>query len=197
MRNSGLTRFILYLVIFTLSGCFSEKNWHVKEVVGHLPDLQFSLTSDSERLVTAEMYKGYVLLMYFGFTNCQAECPVSMAKLSQVMQILGDDADRTRILFVTLDPGQDNPKVLRHYIAQFDPEHVVGLTGTAKDIQNLTKRYRAAYRPRSKNTEQSGIVHGDAIYIFDSQGHARLLATSTDSIAGLAQDIRHLLDRVY
>ncbi|PSJ18982.1 SCO family protein [Nitrosomonas supralitoralis] len=197
MRNSGLSHFVLYLVIFALSGCFSENNWHVKEVAGHLPDLQFSLTSDSEHLVTAEMYTGYVLLMYFGFTNCQAECPVSMAKLSHVIQTLGKDADRIRVLFVTLDPGHDNPEVLRRYIAQFDPEHVIGLTGTTKDIQNLTKRYRAAYRPRSKNIVQSGIVHGDAIYIFDSLGHARLLATSTDPVENLAKDIRRLLDMVY
>jgi protein SCO1/2 len=184
-------------MIITLSGCFSEKNWHIKEVTGHLPDLQFLLTSDSEHLVTAEMYKGYILLMYFGFTSCQAECPISMAKLSQVIQILGNDAARTRILFVTLDPEHDNPEVLRRYITHFDPDHVIGLTGTIKDIQNLTKRYRAAYRPRSKYTEKSGIVHGDAIYIFDSQGRARLLATSKDSVVDLVKDIRHLLDMVY
>jgi len=197
MRNFELRHFILYLVIFTLSGCFSEKNWHTKEVAGYLPDLQFSLTSDSEHRVTAEMYKGYVLLMYFGFTSCQAECPVSMAKLSHVIQTLGKDADRIRVLFVTLDPGHDNPGVLHRFIAQFDPDHVVGLTGTTNDIQSLTKRYRAAYRPRSENTRQSGIVHGDAIYIFDSLGHARLLATSTDSVADVVKDLRRLLSRVY
>jgi protein SCO1/2 len=36
-------------------------------------------------------------------------------------------------------------------------------------------------------------MHGDAIYIFDSQGQARLLATSADSDENLEQDIRRLL----
>lgn len=195
MRNFELSRYVLSLAMaLTISGCLSEKSWHVEEVSNHLPDLDFSLMADDGRLVSAKTYQGYLLLMYFGFTNCEAECPVSMARLGRVMQLLGDSANRTRILFVTLDPAHDTPEVLRRYVRQFDPEHAVGLTGTTDDIQKVTKRYRAAYRPRSKIGETNGITHGDAIYIFDSQGQARLLATSGDSDENLAADIRRLLD---
>ncbi|MDQ3186412.1 MAG: SCO family protein, partial [Pseudomonadota bacterium] len=115
------------------------------------------------------------------------------ARLAHVLQLLGENANRTRVLFVTLDPGRDNPQVLRRYVAQFDPERAVGLTGTTDAIENLTKRYRAAYRPRS-GIGGTDITHGDAVYIFDSQGHARLLATSADSDKNLAEDIRRLLE---
>ena len=71
--------------------------------------------------------------------------------------------------------------------------HAVGLTGSKDDIEGLTKQYRAAYRPRSKIAESRDIMHGDAIYIFDSQGQARLLATSADSAENLEQDLRRLL----
>lgn len=178
---------------FAISGCLSEKSWHVKEIAGHLPHLNFSLTSDSGRLVTAKTYEGYILLMYFGFTNCDAECPVSMARLAHVVQLLGDGANHMRILFVTLDPERDTPQVLRRYVAQFDPLRAIGLTGATVDIEALTKRYRAAYRPRSGIGETDGIMHGDAVYIFDSQGQARLLATSADTDENLAQDLRRLL----
>ncbi|MGH8685211.1 MAG: SCO family protein [Nitrosospira sp.] len=195
MRGFGLGRYILSLTMaLAISGCISEKSWHVKEITGHLPDLSFSLTSDSGRPVTAKTYEGYILLMYFGFTNCDAECPVSMARLAHVLQLLGDDANRTRILFVTLDPGRDTPQVLHHYVAQFDPERAIGLTGTTDDIEGLTKRYRAAYRPRSRIGGSGDITHGDAVYIFDSKGQARLLATSADSDRNLAGDLRRLLE---
>ncbi|MGH8762917.1 MAG: SCO family protein [Nitrosospira sp.] len=194
-RGSVLGRYILGLaMVLAISGCFSEKPWHVKEITGHLPDLNFSLTSDSGHPVTAKTYEGYILLMYFGFTNCDAECPVSMARLANVLQLLGDDADRMRILFVTLDPSRDTPQALRHYVAQFDPERAIGLTGTTNDIEGLTKRYRAAYRPRSRIGGTEDITHGDAVYIFDSQGQARLLATSADSDGNLAGDLRRLLE---
>lgn len=198
MPTFVLSRYILGLAVaFAMSSCVAEKTWHVEEVTGHLPDLAFSLTSDDGRPVTAKTYENYILLMYFGFTNCKAECPVSMARLARVMRLLGDNANRTRILFVTLDPRYDSPPVLRHYVAQFDPKHAVGLTGTTDDIQDLTKRYRAAYRPYSKTGEMSGITHGDAVYIFDLAGQARLLATSADSDEGLAEDIRRLLDATH
>lgn len=177
-----------------MSGCFSGRNWHVEEVTGHLPDLEFALISDDGHSATAKTYSGYVLLMYFGFTNCRAECPVSMARLAQVMRLLGKNADHVRILFVTLDPENDVPPVLRRYVAQFDSERAVGLTGSSNDIQILTKRYRAAYRPHSTVDKMSGITHGDAIYIFDSQGRARLLATSSDSSEDLTDDIQRLLN---
>ena len=198
MRNFLFSRYILILtMVFVTSSCVSEKTWHVEEVTGHLPNLDFSLMSDNGRLVTAKTYEGYVLLMYFGFTNCETECPVSMARLGRVGQLLGDNADRTRILFITLDPGYDTPQVLHRYVTQFDPEHAIGLTGTISAIQDLTKRYRAAYRPRSKIGEKNGITHGDAIYIFDSQGQARLLATSADSDENLAEDVGRLLEATY
>ncbi|HVW65566.1 MAG TPA: SCO family protein [Nitrosospira sp.] len=188
-----IRRYICGMIMaFLVSGCSSHRDWHVDEVAGHLPDLEFILTADDGNATTAKAYGGYVLLMYFGFTGCKAECPVSMARLAHVMQLLGDSADRVRILFVTLDPEHDAPPVLHRYIAQFDPERTVGLTGSAGDIQSLTKRYRAAYRPRS-GVGNTRINHGDAVYIFDSQGHARLLATSSHPDEDVAEDIRRLL----
>ena len=166
----------------------------MEEVTGHLPDLNFSLTADNGRQVTSTTYEGHLLLMYFGFTNCDSECPVSMARLARVMQLLGTDANQMRILFVTLDPERDTPQILHRYVGQFDPDHAIGLTGTTSDIERLTKQYRAAYRPRSKIGEARDIDHGDAVYIFDSQGQARLLATSADSDEHLAQDLRRLLE---
>jgi protein SCO1/2 len=182
---------------FALCACISQKSWHVEEVTGHLPDLNFSLTADNGRRVTPATYEGNLLLMYFGFTHCDSECPVSMARLAGVMQLLGTDANRIRILFVTLDPKRDTPQVLHRYVRQFDPDHAIGLTGTTSDIERLTKQYRAAYRPRSKIGETGGIDHGDAVYIFDSQGQARLLATSADSDEYLVQDLRRLLETAH
>lgn len=193
-RGFVLGQYILGLMMtLVINGCTHEKPWQMQEVTGHLPDLNFSLISDEGLPVTARTYNGHILLMYFGFTNCDAECPVSMARLANTLQLLGDSANRMRILFVTLDPEQDTPQVLRRYVAQFDPEHAVGLTGATDDIQDLTKRYRAAYRPRSKIDGTNDITHGDAVYIFDSQGRARLLATSADSDANLAKDLQRLL----
>lgn len=187
--------FIAALAIaLAISACDSTEHWSVEDVTGHLPDLNFSLTSDEGRSVTARTYEGNVLLMYFGFTHCQAECPVSMARLARLMQLLGDDANRARILFVTVDPKRDTPQELRRYLTQFDPEHSTGLTGPPEEIGRLARRYRNAFRPRVPAGGDGNVTHGDAIYIFDARGRARLLATSADLEANLAEDLRRLLE---
>jgi protein SCO1 len=193
----GFTRLLTVLTLATtLWGCTGKNAWHVEDVTGHLPDLDFSLVSDSGSTVTAKKFEGHLLLLYFGYTHCNAECPVSLARLAQVVQMLGD-GNRFRILFVSLDPDRDTPEVLQRYIVQFDSERAVGLTGTAADIERLTKQYRTAYRPRSRISETADIEHGDAVYVFDAHRRARLIATSSDADEHLMKDLRRLVQEAY
>lgn len=193
-RNFSPRRFVAGIVFaLAMSACDSTEQRHVKEVTGHLPDLSFSLTSDEGQPVTARTYEGKVLLMYFGFTHCREECPISMARLTGVMHLLGEDADRVHILFVTVDPERDVTGELRRYLTQFDIEQATGLTGDPDEIGRLARRYRNAFRPHFPPGGDGDIMHGDAIYIFDTQGRARLLATSADSEETLVQDLRDLL----
>ena len=186
---------LLIIATFALGGCLSQKPWHAEEVTGHLPELNFSLISDDGHLVTEKAYAGQIVLLYFGFTRCQVECSVSMARLVNSVELLGDDASHVSILFITLDPEHDSPGALRHYIAQFNSDRAVGLAGESAGIERLSKRYRVAYRPRSGSNDvaEGEITHGDAIYIFDTQGQARLLATSVNTAENLAEDLQRLL----
>ena len=183
-------RSILCVVLtLLLNGCNTEKQWQLNEISGHLPDLSFSLKSDTGQNVTAQSYQGYLVLLFFGFTSCQAECPATLFRLAKMVQSLGEDANRARILFITLDPGRDTPLVMQRYVSAFDAEHALGLTGNEDEIEKLAKRYRIAYRQR----ESDDIVHSAAVYVFDRQGHARLMITPNDEIATVVKDLQHLL----
>ncbi len=185
-------RTILYAALtLVLSGCDTQRQGQAHEITGHLPDLRFSLMTDTGKAVNNQTYQGYLVMMFFGFTNCQAECPTTLFRLAKIMQILGDAANRTRILFVTLDPGRDSPQILHNYIKAFDAKEMIGLTGTETQIEELARRYRAAYRPRQPDSEQ--ISHSAAVYVFDPQGKARLLITPDDSMLAVVDDLRRLL----
>ncbi len=96
---------LLLLCALLLAGCGSKpQQWSLTDVTGHLPDLQFSLTSDQGRAVSAKDYRGDVVLLYFGYTHCPDVCPTTMAHLAAVMQKLGPAADHVRILFVKAEP---------------------------------------------------------------------------------------------
>jgi protein SCO1/2 len=147
-------------------------------VAGHLPDLEFSLTDNAGRPVTANDYRGKTVLLYFGFTSCSAQCPLTMARLSAALRALGPKGDAVTTLFVSIDPAHDTPEGLRAWLKPFAAAHPVGLTGSERAVAALARRYRAAYRPGS-------LAHGTAVYLFDGAGRARYLLTEDESGAGI------------
>jgi protein SCO1 len=180
-----------------LAGCGHRQAaaWQLTDISGHLPDLQFSLTGDTGQPVDANAVKGQIALLYFGYTHCPDTCPETMARLAQALNLLGPAAARhVRILFISIDPARDTPAILHAYVDAFDAAHAEGLTGSPRQIEVLARRYRVAYRIDSQNTHGDyEIAHSSAVYIFDANGQARLLATAQDSAPALAADLRRLI----
>ncbi|NML29577.1 SCO family protein [Paraburkholderia sp. G-4-1-8] len=180
----------------TLSGCTQHAEpWQLTNVTGHLPDLSFTLTADDGRPVTADHFKGRASLVYFGYTHCPDVCPETMGRLMQVLGKLGPDAQKVHILFITVDPARDTPQALHDYVGAFDAQHAEGLTGTDRQIESLAKRYRVAYQMEKRDPRGNyEVTHSSAVYVFDSRGRARLLATDHDTPDAIAQDLRRIID---
>jgi protein SCO1/2 len=90
--------------------------------------------------------------------------------VSEVMRSLGKDADRTRALFITVDPDRDTPAVLKDYLSSFDP-HLIGATGDPKTLETVEKEYRVYAKkvPTGKDGEYS-MDHSAIVYLMDKQG---------------------------
>jgi protein SCO1/2 len=179
-----------------LAACQSKPQWQLNDVSGHLPDLKFQMTNDLGRPVTAASYRGKVVLLYFGYTHCPDVCPLTLVHLHTVLQKLGKSAEGVRVLFVTVDPTRDTVPVLHQYVTAFDPR-IVGLTGTQDAIARLTKRYRAYFKREapqsSSSTGDYEVTHSSAIYIFDRDGRAQLLATPGDPNDAILHDLKILV----
>jgi len=191
-----LALLLLLLTLVTLAGCQHDEKlpFRLTDVSGHMPDLDFKLTDDHGKPVSGADYRGKVVVLYFGYTHCPDVCPLTLAQLHVVMQRLGPLADQARILFVSVDPTRDTPAVMHAYVNAFDPR-AIGLTGDARDIEALSKRYRSAYtrEPDGKDGTYE-VSHSSAIYVFDNRGGARVLATPADSQDDLVHDLHLLLD---
>src|SRR3546814_3895061 len=117
----------------------------VHPVRGFLPDLKFTLQGAGDQTITERDFSGKVVLMFFGYASCPDICPTTMVQLAQVTEALGADADKVRILFVSVDPHRDTPAILQAYVDQF-ARHAIGLTGNESTIADLARRYRVAYK---------------------------------------------------
>lgn len=187
---------LLAAVALLLAACAPQPKWQLDNVAGHLPDLKFQLTNDLGQHVTAASYRGKVVLLYFGYTHCPDVCPLTLVHLHSVLENMGKAASDVRVLFVSVDPARDTVPVLHQYVTAFDPR-IVGLTGSQNELAELAKRYRAFYqREAPASASSSGnyeVTHSSAIYIFDRDGHARLLATPGSTNDEILHDLKILV----
>ncbi len=165
-------------------------------ISNHLPDLAFSLNASEGKTLTEDAVKGKVVMLFFGYASCPDICPTTMAQLSDVMQQLGPKAAEAQILFISVDPHRDTPEVLQAYVNAFN-NGAIGLTGTEQQIASVARRYRVAYqisKPKDADNPQAyEVMHGRGIYIFDKNGHARYLASDSETPEQLTEKIRSLL----
>jgi protein SCO1/2 len=129
----------------------------------------FSLTDQNGRTVTEQDLKGKPFLVFFGYTNCPDFCPTTMFEISEVLKKLGPAADRTRALFITVDPERDTPAALKDYVSSFDP-HIIALTGEPEAIAAVAKAYRAYYRKVPLKDGGYTMDHLVLVYLMDKDG---------------------------
>ncbi|MGZ3575142.1 MAG: SCO family protein [Vulcanimicrobiaceae bacterium] len=102
----------------------------------------FTLTDQNGKAFTLSSLRGNATALFFGYSHCPDTCPLTLAKLAQAKRDLGAMAEKTRIVVVTVDPARDRPPVLRHWLAQFDPQFI-GVTGTPSQIHAVEDAYGA------------------------------------------------------
>ena len=139
-------------------------------------------------------YRGKVVVMFFGYTQCPDVCPTSMSELVAVKKQLGVDGNKVQALFVTLDPERDTPDVLRTYMANFDASFVGLHAATPEKLAVVAKDYKVYYKKvEGKSASSYTMDHSAGMYIYDTQGRLRLYTRYGSGSAAVAADIKLLL----
>jgi protein SCO1/2 len=154
---------------------------------------ELQLPDAEGRLRSLADFKGKVLVVFFGYTQCPDVCPTTMAELAAVKQQLGPDGKRVQGIFVSVDPDRDTAELLKAYTGNFDPDFVA-LRGTPDQVKQAAKEFKVYYNKVPGKTEQSYTVdHTAASYLFDTEGHVRVFERYGTGAAVLTQDLKILL----
>jgi protein SCO1/2 len=192
-RHCARVLLALLVLVAVLAGCTQGSPWRTRAITHLMPDLAFTLTNQHGRIVHADDYAGKVVMLFFGFTNCQMTCPATLGKLTAVLDTMGKQAGLARVLFVSVDPNRDTPAALASFTRDFAPQ-VIGLTGTNDQLRALTKRYRVAFSYGNGYPDgYYAVYHSSAVFVFDGNGKVRLLFTQTDRISDISADLSRLL----
>ncbi len=190
--------FALCLLACVLAGCskVAEKPvaFNNVDITGAQYARSFSLTDHTGKQRTLADFKGKVVVLFFGFTQCPDVCPTTMAELSEVKKALGAQADKLQVLFVTVDPERDTQQLLSQYVPAFDPSFI-GLRGDAAATAAVAKEFKIFYAKSAGATpENYSMDHTAGSYVFDTEGKVRLFVRHGKGAAPIAQDIKQLLD---
>src|SRR2546421_1725473 len=128
----------------------------------------FKLVDQNGQVVTDQDLKGQPFLVFFGFTHCPDVCPTTLFEVSEIFRALGPDADRTRALFITVDPERDTPAVMKDYLSSFD-QHLSGLTVDPAEIAAVAKAYRVYFK-KVPLDEGLTMDHTAIVYLMDKTG---------------------------
>ena len=153
----------------------------------------FELSDADGKLRRLADFKGQVVVLFFGFTQCPDVCPTTMLELASVKKALGADGARVQGIFVTIDPERDTAALLKAYVENFGPG-LLGLRGSADETKAAAKEFKVFYAKVPGKTETSYTVdHTAGSYVFDTQGRVRLFTRHGSGAQALADDLKRLL----
>ena len=162
------------------------------DITGAAYARQLSLKDAKGQTRTLAEFKGKVVFLFFGYTQCPDVCPTTMADLAQVRRQLGPDGDRLQGIFVTVDPERDKPDVIQPYLAAMDPSFI-GLHGSLAETEAVAKEFKVFYQKVPSKDGGYTIDHTAGAFVFDTEGQVRLFVRYGLGAQALTADIKQLL----
>jgi len=139
-------------------------------------------------------FKDKVVVMFFGYTQCPDVCPTTLTEMQGVMTLLGADADRVQVLFVSVDPDRDTQQLLSEYVPSFDSRFLGLRPASPADLEKVTKDFKVFYnKVPGKSPTSYTIDHTAGSYVFDTKGTLRLFLKHQQGAKPIAEDLAKLL----
>ena len=154
---------------------------------------ELNLPDADGRMRSLADFKGKIVVVFFGYTQCPDVCPATLAELAAVKEALGKDGERVQPVFVTVDPERDTPEIIKAYVSSFGPDFVA-LRGDAEQTRAAAKQFKVFYAKVPGQTAGNYTMdHTAGSYVFDPEGRIRLFTRYGTGPDALVHDFRILL----
>lgn len=179
-----------------LGGCSKEgPQFRGVNITGADYARDFVLTDHHGQQRRLQDFRGKVVVVFFGYTQCPDVCPTSLQELAQAKELLGPEGDKLQGIFISVDPERDQPEMLKAYMANFDPSFLA-LRPTLEQLPALTKDFKIYYKKVDGPTPTSYTLdHSAGSYLYDPAGQLRVYARYGSGAQALADDVRILLQQ--
>ncbi len=152
----------------------------------------FSMTDHTGKLRKLSDFKGKVVVLFFGYTQCPDVCPTTLSEVAAALKELGPKANDVQVVFVTVDPERDTQELLAQYVAAFNPSFLA-LRGNPTELETATKLFKVFYAKNPGSGGSYTMDHIAASFVFDKQGRIRLLVSQGAGVSVFVHDLAQLL----
>lgn len=178
-----------------LAGCGNSNALsfkHGKDMSNEIIGRNFKLRDSEGNATTLSSFRGFMPMIFFGFTQCPAVCPTALARAAQIKKLMGADGDSFQVVFITLDPERDTPQVIDAYVKAFDPTFVA-LSGTLEETAATAKEFGVFFEKVPLGDTYT-ISHTATSYVYDTRGVLRLGLSHKLSAQQCAEDLLTLME---
>ena len=138
-----------------------------------------------------------VKLVFFGYTFCPDVCPLTLANMRAVYDLLpADRQQNVAAVFVSVDPERDTPERLGDYAHAFHPAFY-GVHVPAETLEEVKQGYGVYSERRELESSESAagylIDHTAAVFLIDKDNNLRAVFSNEAPAAEIAADVEHLL----
>ncbi len=189
-----MLRLILLVLAVLAAGCADPKPQFANADLSYADfGKDFALTDHNGKSRTLADFRGKAVVIFFGYTQCPDVCPTTMTGMAEAMKLLGADAARVQVLFVTVDPERDTQQLLAQYVPVFNP-NFLGLYADSQTIAKTAQAFRVFYKKQPGSTPTTYTVdHTAGSYVYDPQGRLRLYIKHGEKPELIAQDLKLLI----
>lgn len=188
-----MRRFVFLLAVFLSVGCEAPAHFNATDLTGSSIGVDFALQDQNGKQRRLSDFKGKVVIVFFGYTQCPDVCPTTLSSLQETVRLLGTQADRVQVLFITLDPERDTAALLAQYVPSFHPSFL-GLRGSTAETEAIAKAFKVFYKKQEGTAPGNySIDHSTGSYVYDPSGRLRLYLKYGEIPQRIAADISKLL----
>jgi protein SCO1/2 len=145
--------------------------------------------------------RGKPVLMFFGYTHCPEECPVTLLNYKRIKSELGDDI---QYVFISVDGERDTPQVMAEYLRKFDTGFI-GMTGDPDALKQSGAQFGLMFenvvfgsdgtqRPATEQDENYFVSHISPSFLIDKDGYLNRLYFYGTEPEAIVSNLREFLN---
>ena len=156
----GCLIIFIFIMLPLVLSIQDKKEDYVTSITGS----SFSLTDINNNQITEKSFQGPATALFFGFTHCPDVCPMTLNKLSMILERLKQENKSLKVFFISIDPERDTPEVMKDYLNSFEGKFT-GITGKPEKIFKLSQSWGIAIQKIFSENEEYTVNHSSPIIL--------------------------------